>query len=266
MLGDRSHLIRLAKPAVGGTVLESIVVSQTGPVVTVVSVQSGAGRPPALSSVQIVKVAGWAIKGLCSAAGGACGAPPYRITSQDPPTDEAYRGFLSVVDLPPLPHVLQPWVGTDPATVTGHPPTTGCDRTSLRGSGATGVTARSYVIPLAQQLPVLFGLTETRATFSSADDARAFVAGIAHQVASCRQHHVTVTVPQSTSFSTDRTAGWVWQLRQQVSKQKVVTFRVALVRAGPTVAVVTFTPVGTYDVPQPAFVALAERAAVRLND
>jgi hypothetical protein len=63
-----------------------------------------------------------------------------------------------------------------------------------------------------------------------------------------------------------RTSGRVWQLRQKVSKQKVVTFRVALVRFGHTVAEVTFTPVGTYDVSQVEFVALARRAAVRLNE
>jgi hypothetical protein len=89
---------------------------------------------------------------------------------------------------------------------------------------------------------------------------------VAGRVSTCHNRQVTLFVLQSTSFASHRTSGWVWQFRQRVSKTEVVTFRVALVRSGSKVAEVTFTPVGTYDVSQPGFIALAGRAAVRLSE
>ncbi len=214
----------------------------------------------------MVKLAGSAIDKVCSEAVGGCAFPPYTITSQRPPVDATAEGFLSVVDLPLVPGVTDPWVATDPARVTGNPSATACDQTRFTGNGGSKTTSRSYVIPEAPQVPTLFGLTETRAAFASDQAARDFIADVARRVASCQQRQVTLSVPQSTSFSERRASGWVWQFRQKVSKEKIAIFRVALVRFGSEVAEVTFTPAGAYDVPQPSFIALAQRAATRLGE
>jgi hypothetical protein len=165
-----------------------------------------------------------------------------------------------------MPRVVQSWVGTDPSRVSDNPSATACDEANFRSHGATEVTTRSYVIPRAPQLPTLFGLSETQGSFPSKEAARTFVADVARHVASCERRQATLSVPQSTTFTTNRISGSVWQFRQKLSKRQVLTFRVALVRFGSTVAEVTFTPVGEYDVSQPDFVALAKRAGIRLAD
>ena len=246
--------------------VENVVISESGPAVTVLSTTSPSGRASALSPSQIVRLAGTAVDRVCSETAGGCAFPPYTITSQSPPSDGTASGFLAVVDLPLVPGVSQPWVGTNPKRVTGNPSATACDQADFAGHGATGLMSRSYVIPQATGLPTLFGLSETLGTFPTNEAARAFLDDVTRDVASCHKRQVTLTVLKSTSFSLHRTSGRVWQLRQKVSKKKVVTFRVALVRFGDTVAEMTFTPVGTYDVSHVEFVALARRAAVRLNE
>jgi DNA-directed RNA polymerase specialized sigma24 family protein len=264
-LGDRSQLIRLLQPNRAGSSVENVLVSVSGPAVVFLSVRSPAGVSAALSLAQLTAVAGQAVDRVCTEAGGGCSFPPYKVTDARPLEDVTAGGFLSVADLPFVPHVTQPWAGTDPARVSDNPSATACDQTAFADNGGTDVTSRSYVIPAARGLPTLFGLTETRATFSSGADAKAFVADVAQHVASCHRRQVTLSVVRSTSFTVRRTTGEVWQVQQRVSKRKTVTFRVALVRLGATVAEVTFTPVGAYDVSQPQFLALAQRAAVRLG-
>lgn len=263
-LGEGAEFVRLLEPQRAGSMVENVVISQSGPVVSVVYVTSPAGTASALSPGQVVRLAGAAVNRVCSEVGGGCAFPPYTVTSGRPPADTTAPGFLSVVDLPSVPRVTQPWVGTDPAPVEGNPSATACDETGFVDSGGTDVKSRSLVIPGASALPTLFGLTETRATFARAELARSFVAHVTEHVQSCHKRQVTLSVVQSSSFDGHHSHGQVWQLRQKVSKQKVVTFRVALVRRGSTVAEVTFTPVGRYDVAQPVFLALAKRAAVRL--
>ena len=211
-------------------------------------------------------VAGSAVNEVCSEAAGACAVSPYKTVSEKPPADATAEGFLSVVDLPPVPGVYDPWAGTPPVQVSDNPSATACDETSFSSNGGAALTSRSYVIPQAEQLPTVFGLTETRASFSSKEAAQTFVTDVARGVATCHRRLPTVRVPQSTSFSSRREGGWVWQFVQQLSPRRVTTFRVALVRSGSTVAEVTFTPAGSYDVPQPKFIALAQRAAVRLTE
>jgi len=266
VLGERTYFIRLLAPGSGGSMVENVVISESGPAVTVLSTTSPSERASALSPSQIVRLAGTAVDRVCSETAGGCALPPYTITGQSPPSDGTASGFLAVVDLPLVPGVSQPWVGTNPKRVTGNPSATACDQADFAGHGATGLMSRSYVIPQATGLPTLFGLSETLGTFPTSEAARAFLGDVTRDVASCHKRQVTLTVLKSTSFSLHRTSGRVWQLRQKVSKKKVVTFRVALVRFGHTVAEVTFTPVGTYDVSQVEFVALARRAAVRLNE
>jgi DNA-directed RNA polymerase specialized sigma24 family protein len=264
-LGERSQAIRLLRPGIGGSVVENVVVSQSGPAVTVLFASGPAGRPSALSPPEMVKLAGAAINRVCSETASGCAFPPYPIVSQRPPTDATAGTFLSVVDLPLVSGVTQPWVGTAASRVSDNPSATACDQTRFAGNGGTRVVARSYVIPHSPRALTLLGLTETQATFGSNGTARQFVADVARRVASCHIRQVTLRVSQSTALSVNGASGWVWQVRQQVSRQQMSTFRVALVRVGNTVAEVTFTPVGRYDVPPDAFAALAHRAALRLG-
>jgi len=264
LLGERSHLVRLLQPHPGGSVVENVVISQSGSAVSFVSVVSAPGAPAALNPTQTLRLAGWAVNRMCSETASGCAFPPYPVTEQRPPPDATAHRFLSVVDLPLVPGVARPWVGTDPSQVRANPSATACDRTRFTGPDVSRISARSYVIPHVRGLPTLFGLTETRGSFPDEETAQAFVTGVARDVASCHQRQVTLSVVRSTSFASLRTSGWVWEVRQRVSKQKVLRFRIGLVRFGAAVAEVTFTPAGAYDVSQPEFIALAKRAAVRL--
>lgn len=265
-LGDRGHLVRLRVPAPGGTRLQSLVVARSGPVVVVLLAQSPPGKSAALSPTQIVRLAGTAVDLVCSRSGGGCASPPYTITGRAPLRDETAGQFLSVVDLPVVRHVSAPWVGTEPRRVSGNPSATACDQADFDVRGATAVRSRSYVIPQAHDVPTLFGLSETAGRFPSSADARRFVTDVARRVSSCHDRQVTLTVLGASTFSSQRSSGRVWRLQQKVSKSRVLTFRVALVQRGDTVAELTFTPAGGYDVTQAEFAALARRAAIRLDD
>lgn len=185
---------------------------------------------------------------VCSESGGGCASPPYTISRRPPPRDETAHGFLSVVDLPVVPRITSPWIGTEPRPVSGNPSATACDQADFDGGGAGAVSSRSYVIPQTPELPTLFGLSETMGRFPNSLRAVRFLRDVTRAVGSCHKRQVTLSVLRSASFSSDRTSGRVWELRQKVSKTRALTFRVGLVRFGATVAEVTFTPADGYDV------------------
>lgn len=266
VIGDRASLIRLRIPEPGGTRLASVVVAESGAAVTVLLAQSPPGKPGAFGPTQLLRLAGTAVDAVCSESGGGCASPPYTISRRPPPHDETAHGFLSVVDLPVVPRITSPWIGTEPRPVSGNPSATACDQADFDGGGAGAVSSRSYVIPQTPELPTLLGLSETMGRFPNSLRAVRFLRDVTRAVGSCHKRQVTLSVLRSASFSSDRTSGRVWELRQKVSKTRALTFRVALVRFGATVAEVTFTPADGYDVTPGEFVALASRAATRLDD
>jgi hypothetical protein len=73
-----------------------------------------------------------------------------------------------------------------------------------------------------------------------------------------------MTLQRATTFTSHVAVGRIWRIKQSLSKQGSALFRVAMVRHGSSVAQVTFTPAGRYDVKQSIYVALARRAGVRL--
>jgi len=264
-LGARAHLIRLHQPRTAGALTEVILVTRTGAAVSVLVLTSRATDAAAVTSPQLVRAGGSTVNGICADVEGPCGAAPYRLVRADPPPDPSAPGFLSVVDLPAIPGIVRPWFGTAPRQVEGDPSVTPCDRTSFAAGGATSVTTRSFVIPRDRRLPTAFGITETRALFSNEQDAKAVVSEVARAVAGCHRRQSNLSVPQTSSFSGARADGRIWRIYQQVSKRRELVFRTALIRVGPTVAAVTFTPVDRRDVSRTTFAALARRATVRLD-
>jgi hypothetical protein len=127
------------------------------------------------------------------------------------------------------------------------------------------VKARSYVIPGARQLPDTFGMTETLGTFSSAKKAHTFVGAVAAAVAGCSDRQLTLSVSDTAPVTSGPGSGYVWRIGLQTSASTTLEFRVALVRVGSTVAEVTFTPGGGYDVDPAGFATLATRATQRLG-
>jgi DNA-directed RNA polymerase specialized sigma24 family protein len=264
-LGDRARLVALRYSMPGGTVRETVLLIRSGPAVTVLSAKSAPGKPADLSAAAVASVGAHAVANVCTALSSTCAKSPYRLTTLRPPGDGTQGGFLSVVDLPLIPGVSATWAGTNPSTITRNPAATPCDRADFRSAGATGLLSRSFVMPDASKLPDVFGLTETVGRFDDAAAAQAFVAQVTAHVRSCHQRQPTMTVLGSTSFTSHVAQGRAWRVKQQVSPRRAAIFRIAMVRHGATVAQVTFTPVGPYDVKQASYLALAKRAGVRLD-
>lgn len=263
-LGDRARLVSLRFALPGGPVRQSVLLVRSGESVSVFSAKSAPGKPGDLTTDQLSTIAAAAVDNVCSQLSSACASAPYSLGYLKPPSDGTAGRFLSVVDLPLVPGVAAAWAGTNPSTSSSNPSATLCDQADFTGSGGYDVTSRSYVMPDAGRLPVVFGITETIGTFASPADARTFLDQAATRVRSCQSRHPTMTVQGSTTFTSHVAVGKVWRIKQKVSKQESAIYRVALVRHGSSVAQVTFTPAGRYDVSQSTYVALARRAGVRL--
>lgn len=263
-LGERARLVGLRLPSTDGPITEYVVVAQSGPSVTFLSVTSTPAQPAGLTAAQLVTLAGTSVDTVCDQTRSACARPPYPTTAVRLPGDGVPGGFLSAFDLPIVDGLSNPWAATDPARVTSNPSATACDQADFAPGGASAVRSRRYVIRDEPGLPRGFGMSETVGTFASGADAKAFVSRVSSHVARCHTRQDSLRVAASSAFTAARSNGNVWKVLQSLSKTKTLTLRTALVRYGDRVAQVTFTPTKGNDVSQPEFVALAHRAAVRL--
>jgi hypothetical protein len=223
-------------------------------------------RPQSASvkSRLVLKLAGHGIDTVCADAEGACSEGPYDVTEEVPPPDESAGGFLQTVDLPVLPGIKPPWQATGVDVVSRNPSATDCDSADFTGEGATRVTARTYVVPGSKRLPSVFGMSETIGTFRDGKAARQFVNAVYRNVRKCGDRQLNLALKREAAFDAGRASGRVWQIESAASENTSFVFRVALVRVGETVAEVTFTPSGTYDVDQAEYVRLAQRAGERI--
>lgn len=261
--GDEATVVTLQYADADGIHSKQVAIARSGSAVSTMIVLKANQKP--LRSSRLVRLSAASVDKVCGDSGGTCATPPYRESSQVPPPDPVAPGNLSTVDLPLFTGVSEPWVATRPAKTRDNPAATECDRADFSGAGATDVTARSFVIPAAGQLPDIFGITETIGTFTSTGGAKAFVASVATSVAGCANRLLTVSVSDTAQVHSHFGGGFVWRIALQTSQSATLVYRIALVRVGSTVAEVTFTPSGTYDVTPDAFVTIAQRAAARLS-
>jgi len=82
---------------------------------------------------------------LCPTTGG-CGRTSGLEPVPPPPTGAA-RGFLGVVDLPPVARLATPWVGTRTTSADPNVAATLCDRSRFTGPAFARARSRSFVLP-----------------------------------------------------------------------------------------------------------------------
>lgn len=202
---------------------------------------------------------------LCEFAGAAC-APPRDIGPRDvsdaplPPTPQDPQ-FLAVADMPLVRGVDQVWARVTSAEKT--PSATPCDRADVTASSRRNA-ARIFVIPDAD-LPRQYGLAESIAAFANGRDAQSFENTLRQRIAGCEEDNLNASVGPSRTVRGNGFSARVWQMRFELSDDETVAYRTAIVRRGPVVAQLTFTPAGRYDIGSGGFAALVERAGLRLR-
>lgn len=238
----------------------SVALAQVGQVVTT-SVIHSVGTSPGLN--RVAHTLGSSSRMLCERLGGACGGAP-KVTVSPPPASTEAAGPLATVDLPPLPGVRQPWVGTE-ARGAPRAPTTTCDRASFRQMGATVARTRTFLVPTGR-LPDQFGLTETYGSFRSPRAAAGFMARVRSRMASCEDRDVATEVQGPVSLRERKLDGSIWRVVTEVSESSELVFDIGFVRRGDRVAQLTFVPAGGADLAPGDFPALVTRAGERLAE
>lgn len=261
--GDQGALLVVrdwAKPVTTWT----IAVTRTGSLVTTLARDVADPRPPALPA--FLAAVGSAVDRLCGAeGGGTCATTPRHVASTPPPGPSA-RGMLQAVDLPPVSGVPQAWVGTAPSAATTNPAATTCDRASFAGRAVAASSTRTFLMPQAR-LPAQFGLSETIGRFRNGAQAKAFVDGIEKRMRSCEDRNLSASVEEIRHQPKGaRGAIHAWRITIEVSDNRSVDFWLSVVRRGPVVAQVGFVPVEKARIEQGAFLKLAERALLRLQN
>ncbi len=217
----------------------------------------------------VVDLAASAVRRLCSSdaaaeAPGACvvGAEAVRIT---PPPSAQAPGMLQVLDLPPMPGAPLPWVGVKPTKPSTNAAATRCDNASFTGKSIKRARTRTFVIPGAD-LPTEFGITETLGRFPNKRAAKKFVAQIRTRMTNCEEHDLATTVTQTTDHSRANEELTTWLVETEVSENRKAIFRMGIIRMGPIVAQVGFTPGGPKGLAEGGFSSLTVRALRRLEN
>ena len=205
-----------------------------------------------------------AVTGLCTLPGaGGCSATP-KLKDASPVPAGKHPSLLVEADLPPVPTIDQPWVGTEPARAKQNVAATRCDQTEFTGPDFTNALTRTFVIPTATQLPPEFGLSETVGALPR-KEAHAFVSGIRDKLNKCPDDDLGTTVDPLVSDESGRRDLYVWRLTVEVSKERSVRFLMAAIREGNAVAQLTFVPSDDVSIGADAFRSLARRAQERLG-
>ena len=205
-----------------------------------------------------------AVSGLCTLPdAGNCAVTPKLRESAPVPVGK-HPSLLIEADLPPVPTIDQPWVGTEPTKAKVNVAATRCDDTQFTGPGFTKSLTRTFVIPAATQLPPEFGLSETVGALPP-KQAHAFISDIRDKLAKCPDDDLGTDVEKIAVEESGRRDLYVWRLTVEVSEDRSVRFLMAAIREGGAVAQLTFVPSEDVSIGADAFVTLAHRAQERLG-
>ncbi len=205
-----------------------------------------------------------AVSGLCTLPhAGACSATP-NVRDSSPVPVGRHPSLLLEADLPPVPGIDQPWVGTTPRKAKENVAATRCDDTAFSGPEFTKSLTRTFVIPAAAELPPEFGLAETVGALDR-KDAQAFVDGIRAKLRACPDNDLGTDVERLANEETGPGDLSVWRLTVEVSEERSVRYLMAVVRSGNAVAQMSFVPSGEVSIGPQAFIVLAHRAQDRLG-
>ena len=241
-------------------------VARTGGLTTtVVNTVTGITKPSVEPDLQpSAGLLATAVTALCTlpdAAG--CSAAP-KLKEASPVPVGKHPSLLVEADLPPVPTIDQPWVGTEPTKARQNVAATRCDDTDFSGTDFTKALTRTFVIPAAAQLPPEFGLSETVGALPR-KDAHAFVGEIRDKLAKCPDDDLGTDVEPLVSEESGRRDLYMWRLTVEVSEERSVRFLMAAIREGGAVAQLTFVPSDDVSIGVEAFETLARRAQQRLG-
>jgi hypothetical protein len=256
-LGDESMLIYLKadsrKPRA-----HSVAIARTGTRTVALALSSPPEKSP--PTKRLVTALGEALDRVCEGDGCVGETPTFQPAL--PPVDSHF-GLLAAVDLPPVGNVTDIWVGTEPSGGKEPPATAACSTPRFRKS-AEMTRSRTFLIPQAK-LPTSFGLAETVGSFEARGDAVAFARRLVGSLRTCAKKDFTEDLRRAGNLTSPKVVWSTWYLSTRLSRQKVLDVRIAVVRNGTRVALVTYTPTGKTDMTKRQFNALAQRAADRLG-
>ena len=205
-----------------------------------------------------------AVSGLCTLPdAGACSATP-KVRDSAPVPVGRHPSLLVEADLPPVPGIGQPWVGTSPRKAKENVAATRCDATDFSGPEFTDAMTRTFVIPAAVELPPEFGLAETVGALPR-KQAQSFVDDIRAKLKTCPDDQLGTEVERLANEETGPRDLTVWRLTVEISEKRSVRYLMAVVREGNAVAQMTFVPSGDVSIGPDAFLVLAHRAQERLG-
>ena len=262
-VGDEAMLLTLLAPD-SATPWQVVGMARTGATTTTLIVRAAGPGTVRLQGVR--DVLGRAVSALCrfQEPDGPCRARPRHSPMPPPPAGDS-PGLLAVVDLPPLPGLSSPWIGTDPRPgKRENLASTTCDNTTFRG--AARARSRTFLMPEAR-VPLRFGVDETYGVFRNAQGARRFVDTIESRLAGCSDRDVTTTVSATARAPESPTYEMVaWHLATEINENETVRFRMGVVRVGARVAQVKFVPSDRHDLGADRMRALLVRAGQRLRE
>ncbi len=206
-----------------------------------------------------------AVSGLCTLpdAGNCAVTPKLKETSPVPVGRQP--SLLVEADLPPVPTIEEPWVGTQPTKARENLAATRCDDTQFTAPGFTKSLTRTFVIPAATQLPPEFGLSESVGALPP-KQAHAFITDIRDKLTTCPDDDLGTEVEQLAMEESGRRDLYVWRLTVEVSEDRSVRFLMAAIRERGAVAQLTFVPSEDVSIGADPFVTLAHRALERLGE
>ncbi|WP_244929805.1 sigma-70 family RNA polymerase sigma factor [Nocardioides sp. W7] len=259
-VGDEAMVLTLRRWGAGATTLVAAVARTGQLTTTTVTSVAGTERARPRSAAQLL---GTAVADLCTLPdAGGCGSAP-ELKDVPPLPVGVVPAMLDTVDLPPVSNVRRrTWAGTEPRQARTNLAATRCDDARFRGAGWSTNLTRTFLIPGAK-LPAEFGLTQTVGALSKRR-ARAFVEDVRQSVRACPEEQLGTDVRQVAdrrSADEDLTA---WQVSTEVSDDRSVEYRMAIIRTGTAVAQIAYIPSADVRMTDDAFVALAERALQRL--
>lgn len=258
-LGTRAAVLRLRTS--GADLLVGVVRSDRVTISLVARTPDG----PAVDVDAFAALLRQAVTGVCEAdAAGFCPEQVRLRRISAPPSGEV-RGTLASADLPAVPGVEQPWVGTRPAAARPNPAATSCDEAGFVKAGAPGATARTYLVP-ESDLPDRFGLTQTVGSFASTAKARAVYDDVLAALADCEDEDLSVEVAVAQVPAQGEPPVAYWRLDQEVSDDQRVESWMGVALRGRHLTQVLFTAAADADLDEAAFGAVMTRARERLTE
>jgi hypothetical protein len=225
-------------------------------VTTLVHRSEGKEAPDAWAFARVLNEA---VAKVCEFGGRRCD-PGLVLRKTPPPATASSPQFLAIADLPPVDDATAVWTGV-PSDPKRHGDAAVCDKADFSGARAS---SRSYVQSGVADLPKAFGVTETVGRFRTEEEADAFIDAVERNLTRCPDKNLAAQVDQEEDVDEGDLDGTSWRVRLDLPDDSQAQYRTSVVRNGRTVAQVTFTPAGRYEISREAFEKLVERAGQRL--